>query len=44
MMGLKDITLHETSQAQKDEDHTFTHMQSNHGGANIQKNGNYLGG
>lgn len=28
-MDLKDIMLHETSQAQKDEDHPFTHMQSN---------------
>lgn len=44
MMDLKDIMLHETSQAQKDEDHPFTHMQSNHGIANIQKNRNYLGG
>lgn len=44
MMELKDIILRETSQAQKDEDHIFSHMQCNQGTATIQKNGNYLGG
>lgn len=40
----EDIMLREISQAQKDKDRIFSHMQRNQGLENIQKNGDYLEG